>query len=124
MEQETSRRGFLGASGIALAGARLSAYQQRPRDKQLFAYVGRHTTGGFSGPPGKEGGINVFRVNMSDGSLTEARGVLPGGKLNVVHGYVAMRGEKGRQISRNCGIGRIGQPELLEARTASRGPGV
>ncbi len=71
MEQETSRRGFLGASGIALAGARLSAYQQRPRDKQLFAYVGRHTTGGFSGPPGKEGGINVFRVNMSDGSLTE-----------------------------------------------------
>jgi 6-phosphogluconolactonase len=71
MEQETSRRGFLGASGIALAAARLSAYQQRPSDKQLFAYVGRHTTGGFSGPPGKEGGINVFRVNMSDGSLTE-----------------------------------------------------
>ena len=44
MEQETSRRGFLGASGIALAAARLSAYQQRPgdkqSDKQLFAYVG------------------------------------------------------------------------------------
>ncbi len=71
MEQETSRRGFLGASGIALAAARLSGYQQRPIDSRLFAYVGRHTTGGFSGPPGKEGGINVYRVNMSDGSLTE-----------------------------------------------------
>jgi 6-phosphogluconolactonase len=71
MEQKTSRRRFLGASGIALSAAKLSAYQQRPSDKQLFAYVGRHTTGGFSGPPGKEGGINVFRVNMSDGSLTE-----------------------------------------------------
>jgi 6-phosphogluconolactonase len=71
MEQKTSRRRFLGASGIALSAAKLSAYQQRPNDKQLFAYVGRHTTGGFSGPPGKEGGINVFRVNISDGSLTE-----------------------------------------------------
>ncbi len=75
MEKETSRRGFLGASGVALAAAaRLSAYQAKPpdrSDKQLFAYVGRHTTGGFNGPPGKEGGINVFKVNMSDGSLTE-----------------------------------------------------
>ncbi|MEQ1948336.1 MAG: lactonase family protein [Bryobacteraceae bacterium] len=69
MELTTSRRGFLGASGVALAAARLNAFQQKP--KQLFAYVGRHTTGGFIGPPGKEGGINVFRVNMSDGSLTE-----------------------------------------------------
>ena len=71
MEKETSRREFLGASGIALAAGRLSAYQQKPSDKQLFAYVGKHTTGGFSGPPGKEGGINVFRVNMANGSLTE-----------------------------------------------------
>lgn len=70
MVQATSRRGFLGATGIVLAAASLSGYQ-RPSNKQLFAYVGRHTTGGFSGPPGKEGGINVFRVNMSDGSLTE-----------------------------------------------------
>ncbi len=68
MEQrETSRRGFLGAAGIALTAGGLLAYQQ----KQLYAYVGRHTTGGFNGPPGKEGGINVYRVNMSDGSLTE-----------------------------------------------------
>ncbi|MEQ1884957.1 MAG: lactonase family protein [Bryobacteraceae bacterium] len=69
MEQPTSRRRFLAASGVALAAAKLNAFQQKP--KQLFAYVGRHTTGGFNGPPGKEGGINVFRVNMSDGSLTE-----------------------------------------------------
>jgi hypothetical protein len=54
MEQETSRRGFLGASGVALAAARLGAYQQTSNNKQLFAYVGRHTTGGFNGPPGKE----------------------------------------------------------------------
>jgi 6-phosphogluconolactonase len=71
MEQETSRRGFLEVSGIALAAARLSAYQQRPIDSRLLAFVGRHTTGSFSGPPGKGGGINVFRVNMTDGSLTE-----------------------------------------------------
>jgi 6-phosphogluconolactonase len=71
MEKETSRRGFLGRSGIALAAARLSAYQQRPTEGRLFAYVGRHTTGSFSGPPGKGGGINVFRVNMTDGSMTE-----------------------------------------------------
>lgn len=71
MEQVTSRRGFLGASAVALAAARLNAYQQRSSVKQLFAYVGRHTSGGFNGPPGKEGGINVFRVNLSDGSLTE-----------------------------------------------------
>jgi 6-phosphogluconolactonase len=71
MEQTTSRRGFLGASGVALAAARLNAYQQKPGDKQLFAYVGRHTTGGFNGPPGIGGGISVFRVNMSDGSMTE-----------------------------------------------------
>jgi len=71
MEKETSRRGFLGTSGIALAAARLSAFQQKPTEGRLFAYVGRHTTGGFSGPPGKGGGVNVFRVNMTDGSLTE-----------------------------------------------------
>ena len=71
MEQETSRRGFLGTSAIALAAARLNAFQQRPTDGRLFAYVGRHTTGGFNGPPGKGGGITAFRVNTADGSLTE-----------------------------------------------------
>ena len=71
MEKETSRRGFLGTSAIALTAASLGAYQQKPGESRLFAYVGRHTTGGFNGPPGKGGGVNVYRVNMSDGSLTE-----------------------------------------------------
>jgi 6-phosphogluconolactonase len=69
MEKETSRRGFLGISGAALAAAQLGAFQ-RPAEGRLFAYVGRHTTGPFFGS-GKGGGINVFRVNMADGSLTE-----------------------------------------------------
>jgi len=61
MEKETSRRGFLGTSGIALAAARLSAFQQKPTEGRLFASVGRRTTGGFSGPPGKGGGIKCRR---------------------------------------------------------------
>jgi 6-phosphogluconolactonase len=69
MKKETSRRGFLGASGAALAAAKLGAWQ-RPSESRLFAYVGRHTTGPFFGS-NKGGGINVFRVNMTDGSLTE-----------------------------------------------------
>jgi 6-phosphogluconolactonase len=68
MDKMTSRRGFVGMTGAALAAARLGAYQ-RPEGR-LFAYVGRHTTGPFFGS-GKGGGINVFRVNMKDGSLTE-----------------------------------------------------
>ena len=69
MANETSRRTFIGLSGTALASARLGAYQ-RPEENRLFAYVGRHTTGpGFGS--GKGGGVNVFRVNMTDGSLTE-----------------------------------------------------
>ena len=75
----TSRREFLALSGTALAAARLAA--QTP-ERRLFAYVGRRTSGGFAGggrgaPGGGAsavpggGGVTVFRVNMSDGSLTE-----------------------------------------------------
>lgn len=71
MGQKTTRREFLAISGAALASARLGAFQ-RPSGKPmtLMAYVGRHTTGpGFG--QGGGGGINVYSVNMSDGSLTE-----------------------------------------------------
>jgi len=67
---ETSRRSFLATTSATLAATTLSAYQQRAAEKRLFAYIGRHTTGPFFGS-GKGGGVNVFRVNMSDGSLTE-----------------------------------------------------
>src|SRR5438552_385691 len=68
MAQETSRREFLALSGAALAAAGLGAYQ-RPAGR-LYAYVGRHTKGpGFG--VGGGGGVTVFSVNMSDGSLTE-----------------------------------------------------
>jgi 6-phosphogluconolactonase len=70
MRKEMSRRTFVEISGAALAATQLSAYQQQAGAKRLFAYVGRHTTGPFFGS-GKGGGINVFRVDMSDGSLTE-----------------------------------------------------
>ena len=71
MKTQTSRRGFLGTSAIALTAASLRAYQPKAAEGRVFAYVGRHTNGGFNGPPGKGGGINVFRLNMADGSLTE-----------------------------------------------------
>jgi len=70
MNMSTSRRGFLGISGAGLAASRLGAFQRAPGAGRLFAYVGRHTTGFFG--TGKGGGITVFRVNMSDGSLLEA----------------------------------------------------
>lgn len=70
MRKEMSRRTFVEISGAALAATQLSAYQQQAGAKRLFAYVGRHTTGPFFGS-GKGGGINVFRVDMSDGSLIE-----------------------------------------------------
>src|SRR6187402_2309056 len=83
MSKEPSRREFLALSAAALAAAQLGA--QTP-ERRLFAYVGRRTRGGFgSGAPGAGapgggrgggaapggGGVTVFRVNMSDGSLTE-----------------------------------------------------
>src|SRR5688572_1902390 len=69
MAQEPSRREFLAVSRAALASAAgLGAYQRPPG--RLYAYVGRHTRGpGFG--VGGGGGVNVFSVNMSDGSLTE-----------------------------------------------------
>ncbi len=70
MDQSTSRRGFLGITGVAVAAAQLGAFQKLA-DGRLFAYVGRHTTGPSLFGSGKGGGINVFRVNMADGSLAE-----------------------------------------------------
>ena len=83
MSKETSRREFLVLSAAALAAAKLGA--QTP-ERRLFAYVGRRARGAFgggapgAGVPGAGrggaaapagGGITVFRVNPSDGSLTE-----------------------------------------------------
>src|SRR4030095_6831917 len=68
MAAETSRRECLALSGAAMAAAGLGA-SQRPANR-LYAYVGRRTKGpGFG--VGGGGGVNVFAVNMADGSLTE-----------------------------------------------------
>ena len=45
MNNATSRRGFLGISGAALATSQLRAFQRTSAEKRLFAYVGRHTAG-------------------------------------------------------------------------------
>src|SRR4051812_11165661 len=69
MAQEKSRREFLALSGAALVGAAGFGTYQRPGGR-LYAYVGKHTSGpGFG--QGGGGGVSVFSVNMSDGSLTE-----------------------------------------------------
>jgi 6-phosphogluconolactonase len=69
MNNATTRRGFLGISGAGLAARQLRGFQRVPSGGRLFAYVGRHTSGFFG--TGNGGGITVFRVNMSDGSLME-----------------------------------------------------
>jgi len=96
MSNSTSRREFLALSGATLAAAKLGAFQATER--RLFAYVGRRARGAFGGgPPAAAaaaggggaapaaargggggaaaaptgGGITVFRVNMSAGSLTK-----------------------------------------------------
>jgi 6-phosphogluconolactonase len=67
MNGESSRRDFFALTGAALAGAAaLDAYQT---PKKLYAYVSSWTKGPFGAGGG--GGISVFTVNMSDGSLTQ-----------------------------------------------------
>lgn len=67
MNGEPSRRDFLALTGAALAGAAaLDAYQS---PKKLYAFVSSWTKGPFGAGGG--GGISVFTVNTSDGSLTQ-----------------------------------------------------
>ena len=66
MSEPVSRRSFLEVSGLALAAAGLGELPLAAQG-QLFAYVGRATPG-FAGAA-ERGGIDVFRVNMGDGSL-------------------------------------------------------
>jgi 6-phosphogluconolactonase (cycloisomerase 2 family) len=75
-----SRRTFLESSGLALAAAGFGRVSSAAAGT-LYAYVGREcqTVGGPGGGPGpggiaflgspQGGGIDVFRVNMADGSL-------------------------------------------------------
>ena len=66
MDSHVSRRTFLGASGLVLTGAAFSKYSLAA-EGQLYAYVGRSTPGFAGAATG--GGIDVFRVNMADGSM-------------------------------------------------------
>lgn len=66
MDQPISRRTFTLASGLVLAGAALNR-TSLAAEGRLFAYVGRSTPGFAGAPTG--GGIDVFRVNLEDGSL-------------------------------------------------------
>jgi 6-phosphogluconolactonase len=71
MDTIPSRRDFITLAGAALAAiATLDAAQAPVPGRRLYAYVGRRTRGpGFG--TGGGGGLNVFTVNMADGSLTE-----------------------------------------------------
>jgi 6-phosphogluconolactonase len=72
MRQDLSRRDFLALSGAALASSSAASAFQSPKNfqsaKKLFAYASSWTKGPFG--VGGGGGISVFTVNMSDGSLT------------------------------------------------------
>ncbi len=67
MSDDLSRRNFLALTGAALTGAAAALAAQAP--KRLHAYASSWTTGPFG--VGGGGGISVFTVNMSDGSLTQ-----------------------------------------------------
>lgn len=78
MTEDKSRREVLALSAAALGAAGLGATSASAAQAsgRLYAYVGRRTVGvpgagaaGMGGGGG--GGINVFSVNMADGSLTE-----------------------------------------------------
>jgi 6-phosphogluconolactonase (cycloisomerase 2 family) len=69
MSKQVSRRTFLATSGLAVATVGLGEFQLSAQGR-VFAYVGRRTKGSGVGMGGG-GGITVFRVSMSDGSLTE-----------------------------------------------------
>ncbi len=66
MNSELSRREFLTLMGVGLTATTAAAQSQSPR--QLYAYIGSWTQGPFG--VGGGGGIHVFSVDMSDGSLT------------------------------------------------------
>lgn len=67
MNNGISRRNFLGTTGLALTGAVIGRYSLAAQPGRLHAYVGRATPGFAGAATG--GGIDVFRVNMADGSL-------------------------------------------------------
>lgn len=81
MNNRISRRAFLEASGLALTAASFGQYS-RAAEGQLFAYVGKECENAGGGPgagpgPGgiaflgspQGGGIDVFQVNLANGSL-------------------------------------------------------
>ncbi|MBI4265973.1 MAG: beta-propeller fold lactonase family protein [Acidobacteria bacterium] len=74
MNRHISRRSFLEASGLALTAAGLGEFPLAAQGR-LFAYVGRSTPG-FAGAS-EGGGVDVFRVNMADGSLQPASSTGP-----------------------------------------------
>lgn len=79
MSKGMSRRTFLEASGLALTASVPGEFSATAdaAERRLFAYVGRQCAIAGSGPMGdvaglgstEGGGIDVFRVNMADGSL-------------------------------------------------------
>src|SRR5258708_18263078 len=66
MSEDLSRRNFLALTGAAVAADPAAEAFQAP--KKLYAYASSWTTGPFGAGGG--GGISVFTVNISDGSLT------------------------------------------------------
>jgi 6-phosphogluconolactonase len=67
MKSELSRRDMLALAGLGLAGATSALAFQG--SKKLYAYASSWTKGPFGADGG--GGITIFTVNTSDGSLTQ-----------------------------------------------------
>jgi 6-phosphogluconolactonase len=70
MTDSTTRRQFLGLTGLALASSQIPIGRTAERAQNVFVYVGSRTKGpGFG--VGGGGGIHAFSVDMSDGRLTQ-----------------------------------------------------
>ena len=85
MNNELSRREFVALMGAGLATATVTGRAQSSR--QLYAYVGSWTQGPFG--VGGGGGITVFTVDLSDGSLTQVSRTGPEFD-NLNAGYLAI----------------------------------
>ncbi len=85
MNNELSRREFVALMGAGLATTTVTGRAQSSR--QLYAYVGSWTQGPFG--VGGGGGITVFTVDMSDGSLTQVSRTGPEFD-NLNAGYLAI----------------------------------
>ena len=117
-----SRRTFLTRSGLALTAARLCELPLAAQGR-AFAYVGRQTPG-FAGAA-MGGGIDVFRINMTDGSLQPVSSNGPEVQdLNSDGMCVSANGRFLYCVNRTTALGAVPSARTLHERLSRATPAV